>query len=84
MIKQQMKVGPKGQVVIPQLIRESTGVKPGSLVVVELTKKGILIELPRKSENLELLAEGYRKNSKRDIGITREFSAVDSEGWREW
>ncbi len=50
MIKQQMKIGPKGQVVIPKIFRRHIGINPGSTVVFELKKEGILIEKP--SENV--------------------------------
>ncbi|ODS37549.1 MAG: hypothetical protein A7316_09305 [Candidatus Altiarchaeales archaeon WOR_SM1_86-2] len=46
MIKQQMKIGPKGQVVIPKVFRKLMGVTPGSTVVFELKEGGVLIEKP--------------------------------------
>ena len=42
-IRQKMKVGPKGQVVIPKIFRDNLRIKPGSFVIFELTKKGLLL-----------------------------------------
>ncbi|MEA1904411.1 MAG: AbrB/MazE/SpoVT family DNA-binding domain-containing protein [Candidatus Hadarchaeota archaeon] len=38
-----VKVSPKGQVVIPQDLRDQFGIKPGQKVSVEGTEEGILI-----------------------------------------
>lgn len=44
MIRGERKVGPKGQVVIPKMFRESKKIEPGSKVVFRETENGILIE----------------------------------------
>jgi len=62
MIKQQMKIGPKGQVVIPKVFRKSMGVGPGSTVVFELKKEGILIE--KLSENVVEIFDKISKSGK--------------------
>lgn len=41
-----MKVGPKGQVVIPQEFRHALNIYPGSKVVFKLTDKKLEIEKP--------------------------------------
>ncbi len=43
-----MKVGPKGQVVIPKVFRKILGIDPGSKVVMELKDDKIRIEKPKK------------------------------------
>jgi AbrB family looped-hinge helix DNA binding protein len=48
MIKEEMKVGPKGQVVIPKAFRKSLGLHPGTKVVFTLREDGILLEKPRE------------------------------------
>ena len=55
-----MKVGPKGQVVIPKVFRKSLGISPGSTVVFELRNNEILIEKPRKNivRDFERIAKG--------------------------
>ena len=41
-----MKVGPKGQVVIPQAIRKALKIEPGSKVVVTLEDDRAVLEKP--------------------------------------
>ena len=48
MIKEEMKVGPKGQVVIPKVFRKSLGLRPGTKVIFVLREEGILLETPRE------------------------------------
>lgn len=43
-LKERMRVGPKGQVVIPHYFRKAFGILPGSQVLLEMTDKGIIIE----------------------------------------
>ena len=43
-----MKIGPKGQVVIPKVFRKALGLHPGSKVVFTLREEGILLERPRE------------------------------------
>jgi len=45
-IKEEMKVGPKGQVVIPRVFRKTLGLTPGSKVVFELRENGVLLRRP--------------------------------------
>jgi AbrB family looped-hinge helix DNA binding protein len=58
-IREEMKVGPKGQVVIPRVFRKSLGIGPGSTVVFELRGNEILIEKPRRNivKNFERIAK---------------------------
>lgn len=48
MLKEEMKVGPKGQVVIPKAFRKSLGLHPGNKVIFTLTEEGLLLEKPRE------------------------------------
>ncbi len=43
-----MKIGPKGQVVIPKVFRKSLGLHPGTKVVFTLREEGVLLKKPRK------------------------------------
>ena len=43
-----MKIGPKGQVVIPKIFRKSFGLHPGNKVIFKLTEEGLLLEKPRE------------------------------------
>jgi AbrB family looped-hinge helix DNA binding protein len=48
MPKEEMKIGPKGQVLIPKAFRKSLGLHPGNKVTFTLTKAGLLLEKPRE------------------------------------
>jgi AbrB family looped-hinge helix DNA binding protein len=48
MLKEEMKIGPKGQVVIPKEFRKSLGLHPGNKVIFTLTEEGLLLEKPRE------------------------------------
>mgnify|MGYP001105402830 CR=1 FL=1 len=48
MLKEEMKIGPKGQVVIPKALRKSLGLHPGNKVIFTLTEEGLLLEKPRE------------------------------------
>ena len=47
-IREEMTIGPKGQVVIPKMFRKYTGLQPGSKVVIELVDHGLTLEKPRR------------------------------------
>ncbi len=52
MVNIRLKVGPKGQIVIPKVFREAYGIKEGGEVIVEPGEKGLLIRGPIKGEEL--------------------------------
>jgi AbrB family looped-hinge helix DNA binding protein len=39
-----VKVGPKGQIVIPKIFREATGITPGMKVAIEEKENGLLVK----------------------------------------
>ena len=41
-----MKVGPKGQVVIPRTMRKALRISPGSKVIFKLDDKRLILEMP--------------------------------------
>jgi len=46
LIEEEMKVGPKGQVVIPKTMRKALKISPGSKVVFKLDDGRLIIEKP--------------------------------------
>ncbi len=51
MIKDERKVGPKKQVVIPKMFRRSKKIEPGSKVVFKEKEDGIIIEKAEVESN---------------------------------
>ncbi len=62
MIKEEMKVGPKGQVVIPKVFRRIMKIYPGSRVLFELKGNDLVIE--RVIENPVEVFERIAKKGK--------------------
>jgi len=44
MLEEEMKVGPKGQVVIPRTLRKALRIHPGSKIVFKLEKGKLILE----------------------------------------
>jgi AbrB family looped-hinge helix DNA binding protein len=59
LIEEEMKVGPKGQVVIPRTMRKALKINPGSKVIFKLDEGKLILEKP----NLDAVAI-FRKISK--------------------
>ena len=58
MVEPKVKIGPKGQVLIPKVIRERYGIKEGGTVIIELRPEGILLRgRPSPREVLEYLRQ---------------------------
>jgi len=56
MVELKLKVGEKGQILIPKLLREKYGVKEGEAVLIEPTDEGILVKgRPSPEQILEML-----------------------------
>lgn len=55
MVSIRLKVGPKGQIVIPKVFREAYGIKEGGEIIIEPTDKGLMIK--RKKTPDELVKE---------------------------
>lgn len=81
MIKEEMKVGPKGQVVIPKIFRKAFGIAPGSKVIFELREEGILIEKP--NAEIEKIAERIARSGKpaKKIDIHGIYEEIE-ERWK--
>ena len=76
------KVGQKGQVVIPKEIREKTGIRAGSEVVVEMNGENEVIikrpSAPTKSY-VDYFIVSYSKKLRRPINIKKIIEEEDIE-----
>jgi len=63
MVGIERKLGPKGQIVIPEEIRKAKGLKPGMTVVVDVEDSKIVVE-PKKMGIVEWLEEQVKKDGK--------------------
>ncbi|XES77499.1 MAG: AbrB/MazE/SpoVT family DNA-binding domain-containing protein [Candidatus Bathyarchaeia archaeon] len=46
MLEEEMKVGPKGQVVIPRAMRKALKIEPGSKVLIKMDDDKLILEKP--------------------------------------
>jgi len=62
MVKLKIKVGPKGQVLIPKIFREKYGISGNSSAILEPTPEGVLIKgRPSPEELMERLEKHVDK-----------------------
>ena len=79
MIRGERKVGPKGQVVIPKMFRESKKIEPGSKVVFRETENGILIE-KTEEETEKVFKEVAEKGKSIDEVEPRQLPRPEGRG----
>ena len=75
-----MRIGPKGQVVIPKMFRDDIGLKPGEEVIVDYTGKNIVIR--KSSSDIVKIAEDIAKSgvkSKVSAGSLKRLDYADIE-----
>lgn len=61
MVRLKLKVGPKGQVVIPKVIRDKLGIKPRATVTVDLQEDRLILQRGLEVEELLKWLERSRK-----------------------
>jgi AbrB family looped-hinge helix DNA binding protein len=63
-MKLRRKIGQKGQIVIPKVIRESTGIKPNDEIEMEIREKEVVI---RPGMNPERFVESFCSVTKKKL-----------------
>lgn len=75
-----MRIGPKGQIVIPKIIREALGIQPGDEIVMEVREKELLMKPELDPEKFieEFCSTGRKKlTRKTDLKRIMEEEAED-------
>jgi len=65
MVSIRVKVGPKGQIVIPKVFRDAYGIKEGGDVIVIPTEEGLIIRGKKSVEEIMKTLKEYRERRKR-------------------
>jgi len=75
MVKLRLKVGPKGQIVLPKVVRDGLGIKLRSNVVADLRENELVIQ---KGINLEELIE-WLKATRKPVADNVSMLGLESE-----
>ncbi|MBO3754634.1 MAG: AbrB/MazE/SpoVT family DNA-binding domain-containing protein [Candidatus Brockarchaeota archaeon] len=81
-----MKIGPKGQIVIPKTIREALGIQPGDEIVMEVREKELLMKPELDPEKFveEFFSTGRKKLTRKiDLKRIMEEEAEDRLALRD-
>ena len=72
-----MRIGPKGQVVIPKLIRDDFGLKPGEEVLVDY--RGSEVVIKKTASNIAEIARAIATSGKKVKVTTELLKKLDEE-----
>jgi AbrB family looped-hinge helix DNA binding protein len=79
MVKLRLKVGPRGQIVIPKVLREKWGIKENDYVLVEVKDKELVItRAPSIEETLEWIKVRRRRLKAKQANLG-DLAEVDLE-----
>ena len=79
MVRLRVKVGPKGQIVIPKLLREAYNIVEGSTVVIEPREEGILIRKNMDPDEVIGWIRARRRKLRGRMGRLGELEGVSLE-----
>ena len=83
-LREKMKVGPKGQVVIPKDIRDAEQIYPGSEVVFETTDHGIHLQRAGSEDPLEFFRQTAKEiDFKTKINSDKDYEEMLEEKWKK-
>ena len=83
MIREEKKVGEKGQVVIPKVIRDVLGVVPGEKVVFEVIEGRVTVERPKV--DVVSIFERIAKTGKsiKEFNADKNYEEMMDERWQK-
>ncbi|HKZ49941.1 MAG TPA: AbrB/MazE/SpoVT family DNA-binding domain-containing protein [Candidatus Nanoarchaeia archaeon] len=81
--KEKMRVGPKGQVVIPQEFRKKLNIKPGSAVIVGYTDHGLVIEKMIDDPVAVFRMVAKKGTSVKSIDSDKDYEEMLEERWKK-
>ncbi len=81
MVSIRVKVGLKGQVVIPKVFREAYGIKEGGEVIIIPTEEGLIIKGGRSTEEIMNILKEHRERRRRQglVGRLGDLADFDLE-----
>ena len=80
MVSIRLKVGPKGQIVIPKVFREAYGIKEGGEVIIEPQKNELVIKrAPNTEELLKKLREYHKKRQEKKPARLGDLKGISLE-----
>jgi len=79
MVKLRIKVGPKGQIIIPKIFREAYKIKEGGYAILEPTDEGLILKGVEKPENIVAWIRERRKKVEGKIAKLGDLARVDLE-----
>ena len=74
MVKLKLKVGPKGQIVLPKIVRDKLGIKPRSYVIAHLKEDGLTLQ---RGIDIEEFLDWLKKSRKPVAKLVSKFSLED-------
>ncbi len=81
MVSIRVKVGPKGQIVIPKIFREAYGIEEGGEVVIVPLEDGLIIKRRKTPEEILKALSKYRERRRKAgiVGKLGELARIDLE-----
>lgn len=74
MVKLRLKVGPKGQIILPKVVREKLGIRPNSYVTIDFRRNEIALQ---KGVDVEEFIEWLKSSRKPVAKLVSRFSLED-------
>ena len=79
MVKLRVKVGPKGQIIIPKIFREACKIKEGGYAILEPTDEGLMLKGVESPEDIVACIRERRRKVEGKIAKLGDLARVDLE-----